>query len=379
MSFWEPPALEMFRASPARDGFYPSRGVQRLNGLKWKFRTRGWVISSPVVVPGLMRAVCVGSWDGHLYIIDSEQGTSRASFATAAPIVSSPAVDSGAVLFGSYDNCLYAVHLTTGSEIWRFPTRNSIASSPLITRQFFPAGVLAPFPIVRSLYVAFAGIDGCLYVLDLNGRPRAVFDTGHPVVSSPAGPVSSRAEALSPESADPAVICIGSMDGTAYGVDIKSGKKIWQYRTRGPVDSTPATAHGAFFVGSADGSVYALDAASGLERWQFAAGGPVRSSPAVRGGTVYFGSDDGRLYAVAAKDGKLLWEFETKGPLASSPSLGQKSVYVGSDDGNVYAVDADSGHQRWHFPTEGPVRSSPAVADGVVYVGSNDGCVYALE
>ena len=44
----------VFHANPQRTGFYNSPGIAKLNALRWKFKTRGWVASSPVVYDGLV-------------------------------------------------------------------------------------------------------------------------------------------------------------------------------------------------------------------------------------------------------------------------------------------------------------------------------------
>ena len=49
--------------------------------------------------------------------------------------------------------------------------------------------------------------------------------------------------------------------------------------------------------------MYALDAASGGKLWEFKTGGPVHSSPAVVGGTVFVGSND-KVF-VKSRDGKV--------------------------------------------------------------------------
>lgn len=368
----------MFRANPARNGYYPTRGVHAPNGLKWKFKTDGWVVSSPAVVTGSANVVCFGSWDGKLYAVDRETGLERWSFKTDGGVLSSPAVDSVVVFFGSYDHHLYAAHLDTGREIWRFKAINSISSSPLITRQFAPAGSLASYPVVRSLYVSFGSVDGNLYVLDMSGGRKLKFDIGHPVVSSPAGPVSESPGSLLPESTDPAIVSAGSLDGNLYAVDIKTGEERWRFKTGGPVDSSPAVAYGAFYFGSADNYVYSVDAGTGLERWRFKTQGPVRSSPAIFDGTIFVGGSDGNLYALDVRRGREKWRFQAGGAVDSSPAVADRVVYFGSNDGCLYALDIDTREVKWKFPTGGEIRSSPVVGDGVVYFGSNDGHLYAV-
>jgi len=46
------------------------------------------------------------------------------------------------------------------------------------------------------------------------------------------------------------------------------GKPLWTFTTRARVDSSPAIAGGRVFVGSNDGRVYGLDLASGKKVWE---------------------------------------------------------------------------------------------------------------
>ncbi|MEJ5360735.1 MAG: PQQ-binding-like beta-propeller repeat protein [Spirochaetota bacterium] len=60
------PNEAMFRANLQRTGVYNTRGVQQLSELKWKFKTEGWVVSSPAIADGV---VYFGSVDKNLYAV----------------------------------------------------------------------------------------------------------------------------------------------------------------------------------------------------------------------------------------------------------------------------------------------------------------------
>jgi outer membrane protein assembly factor BamB len=64
----------MFRADMQHAGVYETKGVGRLRGVKWKFKTERVVeawFSSPSVFDGI---VYVGSDDGYLYAMDAQTG-----------------------------------------------------------------------------------------------------------------------------------------------------------------------------------------------------------------------------------------------------------------------------------------------------------------
>jgi outer membrane protein assembly factor BamB len=213
------------------------------------------------------------------------------------------------------------------------------------------------------------------------------------------------------------VIYIGSLDGSLYALDSRSGPAKWQFKTTGGIFSSPAIADGVVYIGSEDKNLYAVDAETGRERWRFLTGAEVSSSPAVVGGVVYFGGMDTFVYAVAADTGDEIWKVrvgqafsspavvdgvvyigaaqsvfaldaatgeekwraQTGGPVESSPAVVGDAVFIGNDAGTILALDRESGNELWTFQAGDAVISSPAVVDGVVYVGSNDSNVYAID
>ena len=174
------------------------------------------------------------------------------------------------------------------------------------------------------------------------------------------------------------------------GVD-RLGGVLWQFRTDGPVRSSPVISGDWLYVGSSDGHVYALNRHSGSMLWSVDVTRPVSSSPAVTRGLVIVGDRAGVFHALEVGNGAQRWRFETGDLIpwewgfegwdvyTSSPVIVDSVVLFGAGDGNLYAVELTEGRELWRFATEGRVRSSPAVAANVVYVGSADGRVYAVD
>src|SRR5581483_10804918 len=84
----------MFRSDPAHSGIYDAAGAPRSGALKWEFKTRSAVMSSPAVVAGV---VYVGGNDHSLYALDANSGTLRWRFKTGGRVPSSPAVCDGVI------------------------------------------------------------------------------------------------------------------------------------------------------------------------------------------------------------------------------------------------------------------------------------------
>jgi outer membrane protein assembly factor BamB len=315
--------------------------------LRWKFKTGGFVGSSPAIDKG---RVFFGSQNQDVYSVDATNGTEKWHFETGKIVFSSPAVADGVVYVGSHDGNLYALNESSGKERWRAKTGGEVESSPAVD--------------ASRVYVG--SDDAKVYAFDrTSGFERWRFETGQAVFSSPTVVGST--------------LYVGSRDDNVYALDTRNGHKLWRFTTGDEVWSSPVEAGGVVYVGSNDHNVYALDASTGEERWRFTTGGGVSSSPALAGGVVYVGSFDHNVYALDERNGKLKWRFKTQDTVFSSPTVVDGVVYIGSHDHNLYALDALTGKMRWRFETEKLVGSSPAVFGGVVYVGSDDGFLYAVE
>ena len=80
-------------------------------------------------------------------------------------------------------------------------------------------------------------------------------------------------------------------------IDRKTGKRIWVFRTRGKVDSSPVIADGKVIVGSDDGNLYVVSLDDGKKLWSYEIGEPVIAAPAIANGKIIIGAEDGRVYA----------------------------------------------------------------------------------
>src|SRR5947208_317237 len=99
-----PPA--MFRANLQHSGVFETKGVYRLHGVKWKFKTErvieAW-FSSPSVADGVVYA---GSDDSYLYALSAQTGELKWKVKTGDVVYSSPSVVAGVVYVGSHDGYL---------------------------------------------------------------------------------------------------------------------------------------------------------------------------------------------------------------------------------------------------------------------------------
>ena len=330
----------MFRGGPTHLGVYDAQAPKQLT-LKWSFATGGAIVSSPLVVGGV---VYVGSADGNLYAVEAASGKLRWKYDAHGDVNSSPAVSGDTVFIVSLDGKLYAVDAATGKQKWSFASRGE--------RRFTAAGLFG-------------------------ARPSAE------VMPDPWDFYLS-----SPTAANGAVY-FGSGDGSVYAVDASTGALRWSYKTGDVVHGSPAVSDGIVYVGSWDTYFYALNAATGALEWKFKTGEDPKAhlmmgipgSAAVAHGVVYFGCRDANFYALNARTGSLKWKVANEGSwVIASPAVADGVVYYTTSDSHRFqALDANTGKILYWLPTNIYAFSSPAIAGSRAYFGTFDGQLHSVD
>lgn len=359
----------------------------------WITETDDDVWSSPVVADGILY---IGSYDGHLYAIESDSGDVLWQYETGDRIDGTPAVSNGTVYVGSFDRNLYALDAKTGAERWIYGMDGIVRGSPTVADGVVYVGSHCRSEECSAYYDVEWPEIGYVYAFDAEeGDVRWRYSVGDGILGKPA------------VAADRVVI--GSSDGNAYGLRADSGALEWTLETSGPVMASPTCDGDRVYIGNLRGELYALELEDGEQVWRYTiedqagdgtvAPSLITSSPTLCGDTVYVGTvatdavegADGVLYAISADEGRKRWD---AGPFAemigSSPTMVDGVVYFGahtlapSDDyqPGLYGVN-ESGLTEWAFEVDGEVHrgfgSSPAVADGRLYIGGAAGEVFAFE
>ena len=411
----------MFRGGLDHIGVYQATGLRQAPTVKWRYETRGPVLSSPAVDGG---TVYFGSSDQDFYAVDQATGALKWKFHTGSAIASSPAVSGGIVYFGSFDGAFYALDAAHGTLKWKFETEGERRFSHRGLHGLQPYAEIMPdpwdfwlsSPAVSNGIVYFGSGDSHVYALDAaTGALRWKGQAGDVVHSSPAIAGGS--------------LVIGSWDSFVYAVDAGSFKFKWRFQ--GGLDpqtgnqqgfqGSPAVANGVVYVGCRDANLYALDLATGEKKWAFNNKGSwVLNSPAVYNGKIYFGtSDSGLFHELDASTGAKLFTIKGRFPYYASPAIANGALFLGTFDGRLVAYDLKTHEPLWTFQTEaskkntptyskpdgsidfskliafsfydemvlavhkmyttGAFLSSPAIADNTLYIGSTDGAVYALK
>ncbi len=331
-----------FRGDAAHTGVAATAGPAKLATVKWKFKTGGPVVSSPVLAD---KRIYVGSSDHFLYALDAATGAVVWKLQTGSRVASTPAVAGGTVYVLGYDSTLYAANAATGAVTWKFKTGGEHRYTATHLHGNEPAAEAMPDPF--DVYLSSPAVAG--------GK-----------------------------------VYVGSSDGNIYALDAATGAVAWKFATGNVVHATPAIADGKVFVGSWDSYFYALDAATGKLAWKFKTGEDpqihnqqgIQASAVVADGMVYVGCRDSLFYALDAKTGDKRWSFSNKGSwvVGSAAVTGGKVYFATSDSGMLYGFDAKTGAQQFALDFHHwPMFSSPTIAGGQLYVGSNTGKLFAID
>jgi len=339
----------MFRGDSALTGIAHGELATPLK-LLWSFKTGGPVNSSAVVAEG---KVFVGSGDNQVYALDLKSGAQIWAFKTGGPVEAPPLALNGRIVVGSDDGNLYALDAKTGTQIWKYATGDKIiGSANWFTPQpgktnllvgsydfslycldeatgqsnwvYETGNYINGTPAIAEGHTVFGGCDAVLHIVSVTN--------GTKVGEVPAGAYVAASVALSGGSA-----FYGHYENEFQCVNLNIGAKTWTFHDRNfPYFSSPAITTNRVVFGGRDKLLHCVNRSDGKAVWQFATRGKVDSSPVVVGDKVVVGSDDGRIYIVSLKDGNELWSYEVGQPVGSSPAIADGRIIIGSDDGSVY-------------------------------------------
>ena len=225
---------------------------------------------------------------------------------------SAPAVVDGAVYAGSWDEHVYAIDSATGELLWRYPKGEGFSSRAPAEGVAYAAERSFTMPQFEA-FTAPAVADGVVFVGSWDEHVYALdASSGKLLWRSPVGYVDSAPTVVE------GVVYVGSSYviipiahwGYTQALDAASGKVLWRYRTAGVV-SSPRIVQGVLYTGSMDGYIFArsvagqvlaLDAITGRRFWRYKTESPVITTPTVVDGVVYVGTEDGNVYALLSPD-----------------------------------------------------------------------------
>jgi len=298
--------------------------------------------------------IYVGTNEGYLFALDSDDGSIKWSYNAGYPLQSSPIIDlsSGTIYFGAGNN-VYALRDAgyAGYPKWLnvfFPTGGVISSSPAIG----PNG-----------YLYFGSNDGNVYSVDSATGFQACLPFNanlpsgvHPIYTSPSVDLSGNV-----------IIGNGSyMNGDLYYLSGTDLSLLWTFNYEGdqskfysphvgPIYNTVAIYGDTLYL-STIGYIYAINRITGLRKWYYADSNCYYSSVVVdASGTLFFSSlkakDDqnytknaGILHCITDNGpGSFIfnWALQVCSPgRLAPPVIGpNKTIYISGTSNNIYAIN----------------------------------------
>lgn len=277
----------------------------------WSFETAGEILSTPAVYKD---AVYFGSKDGSVYALEAATGKLIWKYETSQSVVASPVVTDTLVLVPSMDSYLYALSVTDGKRQWRtqmYDTKyTGVYSSPALFEDdvyyagkngmLYSASVKSggrkwAFATSSAIYASTVIKDGVIYIVSYDRYLYALdVKTWVKVWKKRIGNELGYASTVVTKDS----VYQALKNGVVKVYDKSTGKETALFTFPSGIKSTPVvSSNGLMILGGEDGIVYAANSKTGAVLWQYKTGGPIHSSPAVVDDTIYIGSEDGTIYA----------------------------------------------------------------------------------
>ncbi len=255
----------------------------------WKFRADEEIAVTPFAWKG---RIFFGSKDHFMYCLDSDTGKMNWKFRTQDTIVSAAFVYGNKLLFGSFDHNFYCIDANSGELIWKFGTQGEI--------------VMDNIPLVHEGKVYFSSFDNNVRAVDLeSGEMVWKFNTG------------SYGNSVAPVLHD-SILYHTSRDGRLFALT-PGGRLLWKFTNKENL-SLPFIHGDKIFVGGEDYNLHCISL-DGKKLWSYKTEGPVFQRAAADESMVFFPSWDCNVYALGIETRKLAWKFRCEGSPSRLPPV----------------------------------------------------------
>ncbi|NTS42824.1 PQQ-binding-like beta-propeller repeat protein [Flavisolibacter sp. BT320] len=288
------------------------------------------------------------------------------TYASAANVISTPAVVGNQVVFGNQNGVIEALDLVSGKPRWRFQTGGPIFSSPA----FATAN--------GNTKIVLGSADSNVYCLDQKGKLVWKKATGASVLGSPL--------------IEGDVVYIGGSDHSFRALDLATGKERWAFNgLAGPVVSKPVVYKNAVVFGAWDRNLYALDKDKGTLLWKWNNGSsvinfsPAACIPVIKDDVVYVVAPDRYLSAIDFTNGQTLWRTK-EATVRESMGVSEDGRFIYGktmqDTVVAFVTNKVEPQLAWKMHAGYGYEHAPSMLiekEGTVFFGTRSGVVYAIN
>ncbi len=289
------------------------------------------------------------------------------SFKTNGEIYGNAAVSEDKIFIGNNEGSFFCLDMN-GAEVWSLATGFPIKSEPVFSNS------LVMFSAANRLF-ALNSSDGSLFWMhepDETKRNSYVnrFDDWDLKDSSPI--VSD------------GVVYYGNQFGTLYGLDIRTGVEVFNFKTTDNrrIRVKPAISENLIYIGDSGGKVYAIDLSTAKADWIFETllnaeddGGSIIGEMVIIRNRLYFPSQNTILYALDKNNAEVLWEHEsTSGWHSGIPVVDENlRLYAGENfTSRLFGLDELSGEESWTFEGIHEIYNAPVIVGDKIVLATSD-------
>ncbi len=283
---------------------------------------------------------------------------------------------------------LAVLGLRTGSAGKETPREVRTAIVPQPPKPILPASAqtwrrIWSYPAGAPLAGAPVGFNGGWIVTTDKGRVVALDAKG---VERWSCSLTNLSFAGSAAVAGETVVVAGS-DGSVAGLDLASGKILWQVPGSAPLRHGPRAvrAGGTWAVvllTPENGVLRCLEARDGRELWVSEPTNRSDGPPAAEGSLIAFGNCDSAIHLFNATNGVRIGQVPVgaDSQMAGGVFVSEGRVYGGTRSGELVCADVASLELSWHVTLAGgEAFGTPVSARGLVVMGTAEGAVAAFD
>jgi outer membrane protein assembly factor BamB len=426
-----------YRGNVQRTGNIDGQAGPATPKVLWAFKSQDHFVASPVPFGDRVLIAGLGGFNVPTFqcLFADPKAPQRTAWTKSTPylklpIVSSPAISDGKLIFGDGMHqtdgaVLHCLGLETGTPLWQLPLPGTLVhleGSPTVAGSGVyigggSAGILC-VQVDRVLLdgkeLDLAGVQKILeerwklllvkYEQDKKKDPDFAVPPNDDQLPKPApmklwqqGAEQWHVDAPVAVAGDRVLVASAFLDKEMKGdrallcLEAKTGKILWRTALKYNPWGGPSIAGDLVVVGGstigydpkvvkqARGEIVALDLANGQVKWrkELSAAGIV-SCVALSKDLAIACCTDGKVRAYQLNTGQLQWSYDAKAPLFAPPAVAGAVVYAGDLRGIVHAIDLAAGTPKWtldlgaHAEVKAPgmIYGGPAVHAGRLFVAT---------